>query len=75
MTFAAETYDAVNLAAIAAAAAQDDAGTLHCRQPDRRLGRHGPATSGGAAPAGEATVCKTYQECLDALRAGQARRL
>ena len=27
MTFAAETYDAVNLAAIAAAAAQDDAGT------------------------------------------------
>ena len=27
--------------------------------------------SGGAGPSGDATVCKSYQECLDALRAGK----
>jgi branched-chain amino acid transport system substrate-binding protein len=70
MTFAAETYDAVNLAAIAAASAQDDAGTS--------IAANLIAVSGGRAqepgmdaPAGDAAVCKNYQECLDAIRAGK----
>ena len=70
MTFAAETYDAVNLAAVAAASAQDDAG--------RSIAASLIAVSGGkattpdeGAPSGEAAVCKSYQECLDAIRGGK----
>ena len=70
MTFAAETYDAVNLAAIAAAAAEDDAGASIAASLIAVSGGKVP-TSGGAAPSGEATVCKSYQECLDVLRAGK----
>lgn len=66
MTFAAETYDAVNLAAIAAAAAQDDAGTSIAAGLINVSGGK-IQTSGG----GEAAVCKSYQECLDAIRAGK----
>ncbi|CAI3793090.1 ABC transporter substrate-binding protein [Pseudarthrobacter sp. MM222] len=64
MTFAAETYDAVNLAVIAAAAAEDDAGTSIAA---RLIG-----VSGGAAQAaGETAVCTSYQTCIDLLRAGK----
>ena len=70
MAFAAETYDAVNLAALAAAAAEDDAGTS--------IASKLVAVSGGTAPgsdaagnSGEAAVCKSYQECVTALRAGK----
>jgi neutral amino acid transport system substrate-binding protein len=64
MTFAAETYDAVNLAAIAAAAAEDDAGTSIAA---RLIG-----VSGGAAQAaGETAVCTSYPTCIDLLRAGK----
>jgi neutral amino acid transport system substrate-binding protein len=70
MTFAAETYDAVNLAAIAAAAAQDDAGTSIAAGLIAVSGGKAQ-TSGGAGSAGEAAVCKNYQECLDAIRAGK----
>ena len=70
MTFAAETYDAVNLAAIAAAAAQDDAGTSIAASLIAVSG--GTArTAGNGASSGEAAVCKSYQECLDAIRAGK----
>ncbi len=70
MTFAAETYDAVNLAAIAAAAAQDDAGTSIAASLIAVSG--GTAqTPGNGGPSGEAAVCKSYQECLDAIRAGK----
>jgi branched-chain amino acid transport system substrate-binding protein len=69
MTFAAETYDAVNLAAIAAAAAQDDAGTSVAASLIAVSGGNIPE-QGNGGPAGDSTVCKTYQECLDALRAG-----
>jgi branched-chain amino acid transport system substrate-binding protein len=70
MTFAAETYDAVNLAAIAAAAAQDDAGTSVAAGLIAVSGGR-VQTSGSAGSAGEAAVCKSYQECLDAIRAGK----
>ncbi|WP_413463691.1 ABC transporter substrate-binding protein [Arthrobacter sp. SO3] len=70
MTFAAETYDAVNLAAIAAAAAQDDAGTSIAAGLIAVSGGK-VQMSGGAGAAGEAAVCKSYQECLDAIRAGK----
>ena len=70
MTFAAETYDAVNLAAIAAASAQDDAGTSIAASLIAVSG--GTAQmSGNGASSGEAAVCKSYQECLDAIRAGK----
>ena len=70
MTFAAETYDAVNLAAIAAAAAQDDAGTSIAASLIAVSGGTVQA-AGSPGPAGEATVCKNYQDCLDAIRAGK----
>jgi neutral amino acid transport system substrate-binding protein len=70
MTFAAETYDAVNLAAIAAAAAEDDAGTsVVSRLISVSGGKSQPA--GGAEPAGETTLCTSYQACVDVLRAGK----
>lgn len=70
MTFAAETYDAVNLAAIAAAAAEDDAGASIAANLTAVSGGRIQG-SGSSGPSGEAAVCKTYQECLDALRAGK----
>lgn len=70
MTFAAETYDAVNLAAIAAAAAEDDAGTSIASKLIAVSGGTAPL-AGGSRPAGEAEVCKNYKECIDALRAGK----
>ncbi|MFF2030801.1 ABC transporter substrate-binding protein [Arthrobacter sp. NPDC058192] len=73
MVFAAETYDAVILAALAAAAAEDDAGTS--------IAANLVAVSGGAAaaggPGGQAAsqaatkVCTSYKDCVEALRAGQ----
>ncbi|MET3946977.1 neutral amino acid transport system substrate-binding protein [Arthrobacter sp. UYCu512] len=70
MAFAAEAYDAVNLAAIAAAAAQDDAGTSIAAGLVAVSGGSA-GTSGGTGPSGAADVCKSYQECLDTLRAGK----
>ncbi len=72
MTFAAETYDAVNLAALAAAAADDDAGASIAANADRRLRRLGAGAS-AAQPAASPRVCKTYKECLAAVRAGTRR--
>ncbi|WP_043479060.1 ABC transporter substrate-binding protein [Arthrobacter sp. SPG23] len=63
MTFAAETYDAVNLAAIAAAAAQDDAGPSIAAKLIAVSGQRG---TGAAEP------CRNYQECADAIKAGKA---
>ncbi|WP_427133759.1 ABC transporter substrate-binding protein [Pseudarthrobacter sp. S9] len=80
MTFAAETYDAVNLAAVAAAAAEDDAGTsIAARLVAVSGGTAQPADGGqpaggqpaGAQPSGETTTCKSYKECADAIRAGK----
>ena len=70
--FAAETYDAVILAAVAAAAAEDDAGTsIAASLVAVSGGTPQAAASGqpGSQPASQA--CTTYKECVEALRAGQ----
>ena len=70
-TFAAETYDAVNLAAVAAAAAEDDAGTSIAGTLISVSG----GTSGSrasASPSGQPAVCSTYKDCLAAIRDGKA---
>lgn len=68
MTFAAETYDAVNLAAVAAAAAQDDSGTSIAAN---LLAVSGGRASSEADRAADALVCKTYQECAEGIRSGK----
>ncbi|MCX6497613.1 MAG: ABC transporter substrate-binding protein [Arthrobacter sp.] len=68
MAFAAETYDAVNLAAIAAAAADDDAGASIAA---KLVSVSGGTTGSPGAPAGEAQACTSYQDCVTALRAGK----
>lgn len=71
MTFAAETYDAVNLAALAAAAAEDDAGASIAGTLISVSG----GTSGSrasASPAGKPAACTTYKDCLGAIRDGKS---
>lgn len=67
LSFAAETYDAVILAAVAAAAAADDAGTSIAAQLSAVSGG---TAAGGARPGGAAIACTSYQECAEAVRAG-----
>ncbi|UTT70342.1 ABC transporter substrate-binding protein [Arthrobacter sp. DNA4] len=65
LSYAAETYDAVTLAALAAVRAQDDAG--------RSIAANLIAVSGGAADPGAGVPtapCLSYKECLDGLAAG-----
>ncbi|MCU1518318.1 MAG: transporter substrate-binding protein [Pseudarthrobacter sp.] len=68
LAFAAETYDAVTLAALAAAAADDDAG--------RSIAANLLAVSGGAAPGAAAQApaapCTSYKDCVSALKTGTA---
>ncbi len=68
MAFAAETYDAVNLAALAAAAADDDAGTSIAA---KLVSVSGGTTAAPGGSSGEAQACTTYQDCVTALRAGK----
>jgi branched-chain amino acid transport system substrate-binding protein len=70
MTFAAETYDAVVLAAVAAAAAEDDAGTSVAASLVPVSGGAAAADGQTASPAAS-KVCTSYKDCEDALRAGQ----
>ncbi|MBT2547555.1 ABC transporter substrate-binding protein [Arthrobacter sp. ISL-65] len=70
-TFAAETYDAVNLAALAAAAAADDAGASIAGTLISVSG----GTSGSrvsASPSGQPAGCSTYKDCLAAMRDGKS---
>lgn len=65
VSFAAEAFDAVTLAALAAAKAQDDAG--------RSIAANLIAVSGGTAdgePAG--APCTAYKDCLAGLKAGSS---
>jgi branched-chain amino acid transport system substrate-binding protein len=67
LSFAAETYDAVTVAVLAAAAADDDAG--------RSIAANLIAVSGGTAPGAEAKQvpgCASYKDCVSALRSGGA---
>lgn len=68
MTYAAETYDAVNLAAIAAAAAEDDAGTSIAA---KLIAVSGGAAESGQQAGGAATMCKSYKECVEAIKSGK----
>jgi neutral amino acid transport system substrate-binding protein len=72
MTFAAEAYDAVNLAAIAAAAAEDDAGSSIASKLIAVSGGAMEAGSAGQQAVEAATVCRTYKECIDAIKSGKA---
>ncbi|MFE5838187.1 ABC transporter substrate-binding protein [Arthrobacter sp. NPDC056493] len=70
-TFAAETYDAVNLAALAAAVAEDDAGASIAGTLSAVSG----GTAGSRASAsrsGQPAVCSAYKDCLAAIRDGKA---
>jgi neutral amino acid transport system substrate-binding protein len=65
VSFAAETYDAVTLAALAAAKAEDDAGSS--------IAANLISVSGGVAGGAEATPaapCPSYKECLAAKASG-----
>ncbi|MFC9772022.1 MULTISPECIES: ABC transporter substrate-binding protein [unclassified Pseudarthrobacter] len=65
VSYAAETFDAVTLAALAAARAQDDAGPS--------IAANLVAVSGGTAAESQATAatpCTTYKDCLPALASG-----
>lgn len=68
MVYAAETYDAVILAGVAAAAAGDDAGMSIAA---KLVGVSGGAPSGKAPSAPDAVACTGYQECSEAIRAGK----
>ncbi|MCI0141405.1 ABC transporter substrate-binding protein [Arthrobacter bambusae] len=65
-TYAAETYDAVTLAALAAAAAGDDAGGSIAAWLTTVSGGTRP-TSGDAATK-ERTSCTSYKDCLEVLK-------
>ncbi|MDQ0665662.1 neutral amino acid transport system substrate-binding protein [Arthrobacter ulcerisalmonis] len=70
VSYAAETYDAVTLAALAAAKAQDDAGPSIAAN---LIPVSGGAVSGGTAATGTgapAAPCRTYKECLGGLASG-----
>jgi neutral amino acid transport system substrate-binding protein len=71
MTFAAQTYDAVNLAALAAGAAEDDGGTSIAGMLVAVSG--GTSGSRASAPrSGRPSPCTTYKDCLAAIRDGKA---
>lgn len=76
VSYAAETFDAVTLAALAAARAQDDAGrsiAANLVAVSGGTASEATATPGGAAAAGEAqpsAPCRTYKECLSGLASG-----
>lgn len=70
MAFAAETYDAVNLAALAAAAAEDDAGSSIAAKLVSVSGGTA-ADAGDSGKSGAATACASYQDCITALHAGK----
>ncbi|MDQ0870375.1 neutral amino acid transport system substrate-binding protein [Arthrobacter sp. V1I9] len=66
VSFAAEAYDAVTVAALAAARAQDDAG--------RSIAANLIAVSGGSAEGsageGQGEACPSYKDCLERLKSG-----
>lgn len=72
VSYAAETYDAVTLAALAAARAQDDAGrsiAANLVPVSGGTASSGTTSQGTPAP-GASAPCLTYKECLGGLAAG-----
>ncbi|WP_350004887.1 ABC transporter substrate-binding protein [Pseudarthrobacter sp. WHRI 8279] len=75
VSFAAETYDAVTLAALAAANAEDDAGRSIAANLVSVSGGTAGASSASGAPRASGAIlapagCPSYKECLGGLRAG-----
>ncbi len=70
MTFAAETYDAVMLAALAATAADDDAGSSIAARLMSVSGGSGGGDDGDKATAG--TPCTGYPDCSELLARKQS---
>ncbi|WP_461190329.1 ABC transporter substrate-binding protein [Arthrobacter sp. Z4-13] len=66
LSFAAEAYDAVTVAALAAATAQDDAGRSIAAN---LIGVSGGAAEGSAGD-GAAEPCLSYKDCLTRLKTG-----
>jgi branched-chain amino acid transport system substrate-binding protein len=66
LSFAAEAYDAVNLAALAAAAADDDAG----RSIAANLITVSGGTGGGQNTGQPGKACLTYADCLAVVKTG-----
>lgn len=66
LSFTAETYDAVNLAVLAAAAAEDDAG----RSIAANLIAVSGGTAGGQTAARSITPCLSFADCLGVLKTG-----
>lgn len=66
LSFAAEAYDAVNLAALAAAAADDDAG----RSIAANLIAVSGGTSGGQDTGQPGKACLSYADCLAVMKTG-----
>lgn len=71
MTFAAETYDAVNLAALAAAAADDDAGASVAAHLIAVSGGSTGSAGAGTQSAEKPTVCTSYKDCLAGVKEGK----
>lgn len=69
VSFAAETYDAVTLAALAAAKAGDDSGRSIAANLVPVSGGTAAGTAGGAT-AGPGAPCLGYKECLAGLKSG-----
>jgi neutral amino acid transport system substrate-binding protein len=69
VSFAAETYDAVTLAALAAAKAEDDSGRSIAANLIAVSGGTAAGAAGGAATA-PGTPCASYKECLAAKASG-----
>ncbi|MFH5880106.1 ABC transporter substrate-binding protein [Arthrobacter sp. NA-172] len=68
-TYAAETYDAVTLAALAAAAADDDAGASIAAWLTTVAG--GTRPTSGAAASKERASCTSYKDCVEVLKAAK----
>ncbi len=66
VSFAAEAYDAVTVAALAAARAQDDAGRSIAANLIAVSGGMAEGSAGGAA----AEACQSYKDCLARLKSG-----
>lgn len=67
LSYAAETYDAVTLAALAAARAQDDAGRSIAAN---LVSVSGGTVTGGSRAGTPSAPCLSYKECLGGLAAG-----
>jgi branched-chain amino acid transport system substrate-binding protein len=68
LSFTAETYDAVNLAVLASAAAQDDSG----RSIAANLIAVSGGTAGGQTAAQAVKPCLSFADCLGVLKTGAA---